>query len=398
MSKRIKHWSIALMHGMFLFVICWIWLSMYSTYGEEGTLIKWASTIKRTVFQMDDDPGRNEYLFINLAYDKELVPSADMMGKEVITDRCQLSSFLSILNKYKTAHKFAICDVNLVGDAPCDSALTSAVAGLPNIVFPIHDQGGDTIEVPKFPTHYGIADYKTKEDYFLKFRVVQQQKHPSIPAHVHNVLDGGNIENGWLYNTDRGRPIFNSMIIDFPIRTFEVFEGKEYPVVNLAEIMLLPEEVIINEFVKNKFILLGDFNTDVHSTMYGSTPGTLILLNVYLTLKNGYHLVSPWWVLMMILLFTLVSYYLFYHEENIPARLQDNKRYSFLASLLNYLLVFGGISILSYILFNVYVNILILALYANCLGFLIGVFKKTKHFPTPIDIFNNIKSFYFSFK
>jgi len=214
---------------------------------------------------------------------------------------------------------------------------------------------------------------------------------------MHHVLNKSKIDEGRFWNTDNGRPIFNSMIIDFPIRAFEVFESKEYPVVNLSELLLLPEEIIVNEFLKNKIILLGDFKNDAHSTIYGSTPGTLILLNVYETLKNGYHKVSAWWIFFILLMYTLVSYYLL-NQVYTQDKLQQKKRYSFVASLLNYIIVFGSISIISYLIFNVYINILILALYSNCVAFLLGVVKKERHFPKPIDIFNDIKSFYFSFK
>lgn len=399
MRKRFNRWLVAFLHGIVLFVISWIWLSQYSTYGNEQMLIQWASTIERTILQIDEDPGKDEYLFINLAYDKELVPSTEVLGKDIITDRCQLSNFFAVLQKNPGAFKFAFCDVFLGGDAPCDSTLQASISGLKNIAFPIHELGADTFEIPKFKTNYGIADYRTNdnENTFLKFKIVQNHQYPTVPGYMHRILNGSHIKEGRFWNTDNGNPIFNSMIIDFPIRTFEVFESKEYPVVNLSELLLLPEEIIVTEFLKNKIILLGDFKNDVHSTIYGSTPGTLILLNVYETLKNGYHKVSAWWVLFVILMYTLVSYYLF-NQVRAQDKLQQKKRYSFVASLLNYIIVFGGISIISYLFFNVYINILILALYSNCVAFLLGVVKKERHFPKPMDIFNDIKSFYFSFK
>ncbi len=399
MRKRFNRWLVAFLHGIVLFVISWIWLSFYTTYGSEQMLIQWASVIKRTVLQMDEDPGKDEYLFINLSYDKELVPSTEVLGNDVITDRCKISQFMSVLKRNPNAFKFAFCDVYLAGDAPCDSSLNESVSGLKNIAFPVHYLGTDTLDIPKFNTNYGIADYETNdnEDAFLKFKMVQSGEYPSVPAYIYKTLDGGNIKQGKFFNTDNGTPIFNSMIIDFPIRAFEVFENNEYPVVNLSELLLMPEEILVSEFLKNKVILLGDFKNDVHDTMYDDTPGTLILLNVYLTLKNGLHKVSLLWVLMMLLFYTLVSYYIFNHER-AQTKLEKHRKYSFLASMLNYLIVFGAISIASYIFFNVYVNILILALYANCLAFMVGVFKRTKHFPKPIDIFNDIKEFYFSFK
>jgi len=50
---------------------------------------------------------------------------------------------------------------------------------------------------------------------------------------------------------------------------------------------------------------MGDFNNDTHETIYGSTPGTLILLNVYLSLVNGQHLISCWWLIFLLLAFSV---------------------------------------------------------------------------------------------
>jgi hypothetical protein len=374
-----------------------VWISFYSTYGDEAFLIKWASTIKRTILQMDEDPKAADYLFINLAYDKELIQSQEFLGKEVITDRAQLAAFFNVLKKNTAAYKFALCDVNLIGDSPNDSLLVEAVADVKKVVFPVHSDENDSIEVPKFPTQYALADYKSIEDAFLKFRFVQEKKFASVPVYMHEQLDGGKVEDRQLYYTDNGRLIFNSFIVDFPIRAYEVFEQQEFPVVNLSELLILPEEVMVNEYLKDRIILLGDFNNDVHMTIHGKTAGTLILLNTYLTLKNGDHVVRGLWVLMMLVFYTLISYHVFYRDSDKPA-INVDKRYSFVASFLNYLIILSIISILSYLLFKVYVNILILALYINCISFIIGLRRKTRRLPNWSDLVINIKTIYLNFK
>jgi hypothetical protein len=397
MRTKLKRWLLSILHGLFLLLLSWVWISFYSSYGDEAFLIQWASKIKRTILHIDEDPSAKEYLFVNLGYDKELIASDEVLGKEVITDRAQLASFLNLLKRNNKAYKFALCDVYLTGDSPNDSVLYSAVTGLKNVVFPIHSSEEDSIEVPKFPVQYAIADYKSIEGAFLKFRFVQQNDYESIPVYMHQRLNGGNVKDHSLFYTDNGKLIFNSFIVDFPIRSFEVFKNAEYPVVNLSELLILPEEVLVKDYLKDRIILLGDFDTDVHSTIFGETPGTLILLNTFLTLKNGYHIVSVFWVLMMLFFFTLISYHLFYNRKQESEK-SSNRRFSFVTSFFNYLVILSVISILSYLIFNVYVNILILVVYINLIAFIVGLRRKTRRLPKWNDLIIEIKNIYLQFK
>lgn len=397
MNRIIKRWIIALLHGLFLFAVSWVWLSSSASYGNEALLIKWASVIKRTVLQIDEDPPAKDFLFINVAYEKELIASEEFLGKEVITDRAQLAAFFDIIKAGNNPHKFILCDVFLKGHSPNDSLFAASVKGLKNAVFPVHFSENDSVEKPKFDLSYAIADYQTTGDAFLKFNLVQQKNLASVPVFMYSKLDGGSIQTGKFVNTDKGRPIFNNAVIDFPIRSYEVIEEKEYPVVNLSELSVLPPEIVISEYLKDRIILIADFEHDTHATIYGKTPGTFILLNTYLMLKSGYHIVSFWWVLLMIMSYTVLSYFLFFKNGKPPSENLQNK-YSFFASFFNYIFKLGLISVISYVLFNVYVNILIFAVYLNCFSFILGLMNKTRQLPKINELFITIKKAYFNFK
>ena len=77
-----------------------LWLNSSFTYGDEKLLVQWSSIFKRVILQMDEDPPKKDYLFINLAYDKTLIPREEGTGKEVITDRQLLASFFEVLKKH----------------------------------------------------------------------------------------------------------------------------------------------------------------------------------------------------------------------------------------------------------------------------------------------------------
>ena len=397
MNRIIKRWLIALLHGLFLFVASWVWLSSSASYGNEALLIKWASVIKRTVLKIDEDPPAKDFLFINVAHEKELITSEEYLGKEVITDRAQLAAFFNIIKAGNNPHKFILCDVFLKGDSPNDSVFAASVENLKNVVFPVHFVDNDSVDKPKFDLSYAIADYKTTGDAFLKFNLVQKKNLPSVPVFMYDKLDGGSIRTGKFVNTDEGRLIFNNPVIDFPVRSYEVFQENEYPVVNLSELLVLPQEAVINDYLKNRIILIADFDNDTHSTIYGKTPGTLILLNTYLMLKSKYHIVSACWVFLMIICYTIISYFLFFYQAK-PHPENLRRSTSFFTSFLNYLVTLGFISVVSYILFHVYINILIFAVYLNCFSYLIGLKNKTRQLPKINVLFMTVKKAYFNFK
>ncbi len=392
---KLRKWFIALLHGMTLVLFSWIWISTYSSYGDEAVLIKWSSAIKRTLLGLDEDPPAKEFLFVDVSSSKELIPDEQALGNQVITDRAALAAFFRVMRSYPNSARFVFCDVNLIGDSPNDSLLADAINGVKNIAFPVHREN-DSLILPKFNTRYAVADYKQTGQMFLKFRLVQDEQLPTVPVHLYNQLDKGNIHTYQLYSTDNDRLAFNNMVIDFPIRPYEFFEQREYPIVSLAELMILPPEVISKEYLKDKLVLMGDFRTDMHPTIYGETPGTLILLNSYLALKNGYHRVSWVWVLCLLLFYTAASYKLFFSREN--RELRGIRRYSFMAALLNYLALFAVAAILSYLLFRIYINILILAVYFNCLALGIDLYTKKRTLPKWHEIMANIKDTYFNFK
>lgn len=397
MSLQIKKWGISFLHGLLLFIIAWVWLSFYTTYDKEIFFIKWASGIKRVFLNLDDDPPAKEYLFIDLAHDKELIASEKVLGNDVVTDRKKLAALFNICKRNPNSYKFILCDVYLKGDSPNDSLLAASVKDLRKTVFPIHSATGDSLEIPKFKVPYALADYTTEGGLFFKYTLQSQSQFSTLPVYMYEQLNGGNIQWHPFFVTDKGRLIFNNFIVDFPIRNFEVFNNHAYPVITLSELLLLPEDIIVNQFLKDRIILAGDFENDIHTTIYGNTTGTLILLNTYLTLKMGYHIVSPLWIMMMLGLFTLISYQVFYRNNFFSTR-QKDKRYSFIASYLNYIIVLAAIAIGSYLIFHVYISILVLALYLNCISFLVGLNNKTRQLPNLHEMFTHIKNTYFNFR
>lgn len=365
MKTSVK-WLISFAHAFLLLGFTAWWMNTGLTYGDEQLLVKWSSILKRVVFQIDKDPPKKDFIFINLAYEKALIPREDGLGNEVITDRDKLAQFFQIVKKHQKQIKFTFCDVFLQGRSEYDSLLESSVNGINNIVFPTHFDDQGHIEKLDINVPRAIADYRMASSGFMKFKLFQSDSLATVPLLLYEKLKKTKITHDLTFYLDDGRPSLNSMIIDYQIRAHELFEQGEYPVVTLSELLLLPEEVMVNEFLKGRFVILGDFNTDVHETIFGSTPGTLILINVYLSLQAGQHLVSVWWML-----FLLTGYLVFSRIMLFPPPEDEDHPPSWFGPLLGSATYLAVFSMVSYMLFNQHLQVLIITLYINLLRFII---------------------------
>ncbi|MEO6150054.1 MAG: hypothetical protein ABIN95_02550 [Mucilaginibacter sp.] len=366
MKNRLK-WLISFGHAFILLALTAFWMNTDYSYGDERLLIQWSSILKRVVFNMDEDPPKNDYLFINLAYEKALIPLDGGLGNEVVTDRAKLAQFFEIVKRHQKEVKFTVCDVFLKGVSENDSLLEANVKGIKNIVFPTHLDNEGKVEKLDINVPLGIADYHMTSGGFLKFRLFQHDSLNTIPVVLYRGIEKQKLRKAYGMYWDNNGPTFNSVIIDYQIRAHELFEQAEYPVVNLSELLILPEDVIVSDFLKNRVVLMGDFKGDVHETIFGPTPGTLILLNVYLTLKDGHNLVSIWWVLFIITGYTVFSRLMLFPEstrKKIP-------KINWVGPLLGSATYLSVLSVSSYILFNMPVQVLVLILYINLLRYII---------------------------
>jgi hypothetical protein len=359
-------WLISGSHAIVLLVLTAFWMNTDYSYGDERVLIQWSSIFKRVILNIDEDPPRDQFLFINLAYEKALIPTEDGLGTEVITDREKLARFFEILKRNQKHVKFTVCDVFLKGESEHDSILQQQVSGIPRLVFPTHHGDDGRPEKLDLDVPNALADYRMASEGFLKFKLFQTDSLPTIPVYVYEKVTGRSIDRGTFY-WEKNAPSLNSVIIDHQIRSHELFEQGEYPVVNLSELLLLPEEVIVNEFLKNRIIMMGDFNGDTHETIYGNTPGTLILLNVFLTLLNGHHLISWWWVFFMLVGYSVFSRLMLFPENDQSKVRQIN----WVGPLLGSMTYLSLLSVISYLIFNIHIQVLILTLYINCIRFII---------------------------
>ena len=229
---------------------------------------------------------------------------------------------------------------------------------------------------------------------FLKFKLFQSKQAPTLPVYLYEKISQHKIisKNGWYY--DNNRLMMNSIIIDYQIRAHELIEEGEYPIISLSELLILPEEIIVNEFLKGRMILLGDFNLDKHETIFGETPGTLILLNVFLNLMDGHHIIRFWWIIFLLLSFTFFSRLMLFPDN----KAYENKHINYIQPLIKSATFLALVSIISYLVFNQHIQVLVITVYINILRFVIEFRKANLSMRNVKDWLIEIRNNYFKFK
>ena len=166
------------------------------------------------------------------------------------------------------------------------------------------------------------------------------------------------------------------------IRPNQIFVTKEYPYFNLGELLTVASvsTSFYDDFLKNKFIVIGNFETDTHYTPIGKMYGPLILIDAYISLKNGRARLSWGWILFMVASLSVTSYILFFVKIKPPevkvSPWIDFILHNFLNKIFCFLTICSVIVFLSELLFSIQITISLLFLYLTYVSWIISYYNK----------------------
>lgn len=376
--RRLLFAALLAAHAFLLLVLTFFLMSTDFMHGDEAWIVKNTAATIRTLLPEPNKPDQDDFAFINVSHDLQLIPRMDEFGfpagNQVVTDRAKLAQLFSILNRDPN-WKLLFVDIFFADETPADSALGAELSRLPNSLFSYHLDDTGAANKPIFEgLNLGLADYYTVDDEFLKFRLVRSE-YPTVPLRMYEMIDGGKFEDGswfWQWND---HPAFNDFVLDFRIRQFDLFKDTlAYPYANLYDLLLTAQfpdgAAQINDFTRDRIVIVGDFEKyDMHPTMYGDMAGPLILTNLYLALKNGDNRIPTGFPIYLLGLYIFLSYILFVKdgfEIMLERRIgRENQFMLLIAQGISYLLILGAASIVSFLLFNYHINFLLLAFYFN---------------------------------
>ena len=347
--------------------------SGYPLPGETGALKQITDYKKFLGMQIGNVP--DSILFINVCYDKALVPYEENevpVGNTIITDREKLLQFLTKAkeaNNYRYIFMDVFFEEGMVTEY--DSALFNTIVSMDRIVIPKHKGVNmcDSILNQKAAN----ADYATTWQAltFSRYQYLHDDDE-SVALKIYQDRFGSDIKKHWggLWYTDNGRLCQNSATLLLPIRIMgslldEEGQVRERNYIYLsADLLDLDDVMPVSEQIDDKLIVIGDFKSDVHSTFLGMQPGSSILFNGYIALSQGAHLVN--WLYMGILFVIYIIIGLFYLSGHSFSSMCANPWLSIVLSFLSTATVFLIIALIASwydIAFNMWVPTTVYSLY-----------------------------------
>ena len=359
-----------MVHGVFFFIILWNVSNSSYTSAIDEEIMKKVNAADNRLFGSNAHYG-HDFVFVNVSRDLKLVSDPFEYGETAITDRSKLAQFFKILADNGNKHHYALCDIFLEFSNDDDSALLAETKRCTRLLFPYH-LTGDSVQKPCLQVHSALSDFVTNTGGFSKFKLVYNDTLKTTPLVLLEEIDQKKYPKSYLD--------FKSVFPKYYIQSSQLFENQQYPFFNLGELLMLSEaDSFYHKFLENKFIIIGNYDADVHNSAVDKIAGPLILLNTYLSIRNRGH-VSWWWALFMIAGLTAVSYLLFFKKVKAPVIY----KYPWLDLLMqlfvnNYISFFGIcllLAVLSELIFSVQMSFSVLLMYLLVVNFFKEFYKR----------------------
>lgn len=387
--KYIRPILFSLTNALVMLLLALFWLSLPRTFGDEAFLIKWTSLVKKTVLGIDPKPEAESFLYVDVSRSKTVIPALDPLFEEytgfnhvAITDRAQLSEFLTIIRQYGEDIPLVLMDVNFSEVSPDDELLQAAIDSLPFPTVAATTPGEflDTITPPiNVPT--GIAMYLSVDENFMKYPLFFKDTLPTLPLVALQQMEGVTFGDAAWGKAFDGRRSLSNPIIDFRVRPHDLEVDNRYSLFDMGSLLFqftFWEEADIKELLSGKTIVLGDYYNDKHQTVFGTVPGPMIIHNALLTLQERETLIHLRWLLLLMALFFWMSWRIWHEEQAGSRSWLWSQSQTALGKVVadsiddTFFLILGTIA--SYLFFNIHINILILLIYLKVVAWVLRRF------------------------
>jgi hypothetical protein len=288
-----------------LFIATFLWMSLPLNNELDIATQKWVAA-SNILLKGKKKPTSDEVIFIDVSKSRYLHPlNGDSSENEAIVNRKYLTEVLQIIKQNNNSVKYVFADLLFSSSTDDDKLLSNAIKGLGNKFLCINaytEDEGYTTNSLKAPA--ATASLTTQEGDIYKIPFFGAYNDTLVPYKIYyNLFNIEIFQNPWFSWFKHKGLAFNSQINNYTIRSKDFIDGG-YTKIGLGELVSLlkvsPE--IYSQFLENRFILIGDFENDIHSTYFNDQPGTLILYNAFLHLEYGNHILS---------FFYLVTLYIF---------------------------------------------------------------------------------------
>lgn len=342
----------------------------------------------------------SDVVFLNTAYDKELIPYKDEDGFKVgnteITNRETLYKLLLYLNKVN--YKYLIIDIRFMKELVCDRKVESESSEDSISIDERLFQLIDSMDKVVVATHHGIeladsrlddksafADYNATviSTNFIRYEYFDSI--PYIPLAVYNDLkqrDGDKIvkchypfglKTKWLkpfaIYTQGWHLCYNSLFLNFEVShktgKHALGELTNANYIDNAEYLNIGKEFVHNKvdsreeilsdlksICENKYVIIGNMVEDVHDTYAGPQSGPTIIYKALKALDDNLHTVSIPQMFFLFLLYWIICYVIIARinvANYLPIiRNKKNKLLRFIVEMFSFTFILGLYNLFEY--------------------------------------------------
>ncbi len=307
--------------GILIFIVTWLYHNHEYTLSLDDAFAGKVSFWRNKVFTVAPTVT-DSFIFINTGKDLALIEDTLDYGNITVSDREKIYNLLHYINQATLKPIYTVIDIEFyyhyTNNPPIDSLIQNEINANPNTIIPILKNNSGHYIRPLINTNYGYAHYTTYGSKFNKFQFIDNDSIPSIPMALQLAIHQPSYKYNALYTTCNNKLSWSSIWPSYYISEYELKANKiryaQY--YNLGEILLglQSDSTKTNTYFANKIIMIGNFEQDQHNTAVGSMPGTLLLANIYLSLLNNEHIVNGWWVMMMIVALSFLSYFAWFSK------------------------------------------------------------------------------------
>ena len=363
---------ISLGNTIILLILTYFLNNMPLFTGENLNEHAWIQLLKEKLGQADQEDYK-DVLFINVAYDKQLVDKFDKddmyIGNIDITDRTKLLDILSILDSLDR-HRYIFLDVRFEKGfaSNVDSALFAKILRMDKIVIANHSD--IDLSDSSLLRKAAMSDYYSTivATNFTKYKYLENGQQ-SMPLYAYKELTGKTISKHGPIYTSNSKLCQNSLFLSYSTKVFSEYDENKFKnYYNLGSDILENDPVsTLSELSKGKYVFIGDMVNDMHDTYAGLKPGPLIIYKAFHSLMDGKHFVSFLLYIFLAIVFFLISLSLFRKDsllERIPfIRDSHSDLLHFIISFIGYAFVLFMTVILLHLCFGITVSFIIPSFY-----------------------------------
>lgn len=376
-SSKKKQYVFSLICAIILSIVCYFKENRAFSHSDNSFLFY---VLEMPIRQWTQKSDLNVH-FINVSQDRQLVyldPYDSTMGNTDITDRHKLLQFLQKLDTGNVHYSGILMDLRFdkAHVTEWDTLLFNQIMRMRNVVVANHKgDAWDSYDIAseELLSKSGISDYP-QVAYMTSFSkyTFLHKKGPSLPLKLYDdIYNQGKtsmkqclglpmyVSGGHLCINSPMLPIIGDVYdifsapseesdVDGSVQLYNFYE-------NLGADWLAMEGRCWTADLDDSYIVIGDFENDVHATYVGSRPGAYITWLAYMYLYEGRHLISWLYIIVIFIFYALMIYWMFFLNNIARSPLYSHNEHAhFVLSQLRWLGTIGLLYLMTFVFYKIF--------------------------------------------